>query len=64
MHDCGVYAESSVVTVDGVVLPQPLVFVDFVLQCSGSELGVKRLDAIDLVRKVRPGGRYYANIPV
>lgn len=52
MHDCGVYAESSVAIVDGIVLPLPLLLVRCVLQCSGPELGVKQPDAMDFVRSV------------
>jgi hypothetical protein len=54
VHDCGVYAESSVVTVDGVVRLRPLVFVHCVLQCSDSELGVKQSDAIWFGQKRSP----------
>ena len=50
MHGYGVYAESWVVTVDGVALRRPLVHVRCVLRCSGSELDGKQSDAGLLVR--------------
>ena len=52
MHGCGVYAARLVAIVDGIILPLSLLLVRCVLQCSGSEPGVKQSDAIDFVSSV------------
>lgn len=48
-HDRSVYAGVRGVTADGVVLARALALARCVLRCSGSELGVKRWDALGLV---------------
>ena len=64
VHGCGAYVESSVVIVDGVVLPRALVLVHCVLQRLGSELGVKQSDAILAVRSGFRSVRFHVKVPV